>query len=277
MSYQEALIDHLTAYKRSHLGEIPAGTYNYRGTTHCCDHILPKTDKWLNLLEPARKVIKEFLQSNRQIRLHRYFHHLNSSQAFTLNLFVPFFEGGPEASAALLRALGQQSSLVGWEPEAVPDASEGTNIDALWDTADGHRTFCEVKLSERDFGKAQPDERRLRKLRDIYMPRLAPHMESSLQEASGFFASYQILRNIWHMIGRPRGRLLFLLPRANTRLWPMLDATLAGVGPDVRTRVTRVAIEDVLLHLATNAECSVRLRHYAEALQVKYVPRSLAI
>jgi len=30
---------------------------------------------------------------------------------------------------------------------------EETNIDVLWATTDGVRTFCEVKLSEADFGK----------------------------------------------------------------------------------------------------------------------------
>jgi hypothetical protein len=85
---------------------------------------------------------------------HRYFHHLNSSQAFAFNLFFPYFSGEPEVASALLRALGQEATLAGWEPEAVPAPDEETNIEVFWTTADGVRTFCEVKLSEADFGKA---------------------------------------------------------------------------------------------------------------------------
>ena len=83
-------------------------------------------------------------------------------------------------------------------------------------------TICEVKLSERDFGKARDDDRHQRKLNDIYLPRLAPYLSDELQTTQGFFKSYQILRNVWHMLGTPNGQLIFLVPRANAKLWHML-------------------------------------------------------
>jgi hypothetical protein len=274
MSYQDELIAHLTAYKHTHLGGPPAGTYLYRGQELLYEHILPTRGSRLNFLKESRDLIVSFLGSNPQVKLHKYFHHLNSSQAFALNLFVPFFEGGAEASRALLAALGQCSELIKWEPEAVPDTTEGTNLDAFWMTTDGTQTFCEVKLSERDFGKARIDERHLLKLRDIYLPRLAPHLSSELQVETEFFGSYQILRNIWHMVGAPNGRLVFLLPRGNSKLWPMLNAPLKHVSAEVRERIYVVAIEDLFDNLTANKVSPPFFRAYAQRLREKYVPSS---
>lgn len=271
MSYQDELIAHMIEYKNAHLGELPDGTYRHRGKELPYEHILPTRGSQLNFIAESRDQITSFLKSNLQVKLHKYFHHLNSSQKFALNLFVPFFEGGPDASCALLAALGQRTELVRWEPEAIPDTTEGTNLDAFWETTDGIKTFCEVKLSERDFGKARDDKRHQDKLRDIYLPRLAQHLSPELQTATEFFKSYQILRNIWHMVDEPRGRLVFLLPRGNSKLWPMLKATLTGVSMSVRERIYVVAIEDVLDNLATNKANPTHLRAYAQRLCEKYV------
>ncbi len=276
MSYQDDLIAHLIEYKRSQLGAPPAGTYRYRGRQVDREHILPDQAKRLNFIEETREEIESFLRFNPQVKLHRYFHHLNSSQAFAPNLFVPFFEGGSAASSALLNAFGQRSTLVDWEPESVPDPAEGTNLDAVWDTSDGVRTFCEVKLSERDFGKARSDPRHLDKLRRIYLPRLAQHMSPDLQDASSFFESYQILRNVWHLVGAPNGRLVFLTPRGNSRLQPMLQAVISRLSESVQGRIRAVAIEDVLDRLGADSNNSTRLRAYALKLRDKYVPTTSA-
>jgi hypothetical protein len=274
MSYQDDLIAHLIKYKRNQLGSPPAGTYRYRGRDVFREHILPTKARRLNLLEESREQIESFLSSNSRVRLHKYFHHLNSSQAFALNLFVPFFEGGPAASSALLGALGQQATLVGWEPESVPDPAEETNLDAVWDTSDGVRTFCEVKLSERDFGKARLDMRHFEKLRDVYLPRLAEHLSPELRDASSFFGSYQVLRNIWHMIGSPDGRLVFLIPRGNAKLQPLLQPVMSRVSEKVRDRIRVVAIEDVLDSLIADGANPLPFRAYAQKLRDKYVPRT---
>lgn len=271
MSYQDDLIAHLIAYKRKHLGALPVGTFRHRGRNFSYEHILPTRGSQLNFLAESREEIDSYLKSNPQVKLHRYFHHLNSSQAFALNLFVPFFEGGYEASNALLTALGQHSALAHWEPESIPDPIEGTNLDVVWETIDGTQTFCEVKLSERDFGKARLDERHLGKLRDIYLPRLAQHLSTNLHASGAFFESYQILRNVWHLIGVPKGQLIFLIPRASAKLWPMLDDVLASVSAKIRERIRVVAIEDVLDRVAVDTGSPASFRVYAERLREKYV------
>ncbi len=145
-------------------------------------------------------------------------------------------------------------------------------MDARWSLTDGTTVFCEVKLSERDFGKAPNDERHLKKLADIYRPRLNGYVEPRLLAAPEFFGHYQILRNVWHLVSVPRSTLVFLLPKANTRLWRLLLPTLDFIAPATRNRIRSEAIEDVLGRVHSDSQCPDELRKYSKRLQAKYVP-----
>lgn len=274
MSYQDDLKRHLSDYKRQRLGISEPGVFRYRGRDVLRDHILPLANASRNLLEEAEPAASAFLAAHPGKR-HRYFHHLNSSQAFAFNLFFPYFSGQVESASALLRALGQEGILAGWEPEAVPAPDEETNIDVFWTTTDGARTFCEVKLSEADFGKAADDARHRAKLIDIYSQLLATHLEPGRLEGLAFFDAYQFNRNVWHMVRADRSRLIFLLPRSNAALWTLVQELLSGVLPRTRERISAVAIEDVIASLSADDRCPKTLREYAEKLKQKYLIQSL--
>jgi hypothetical protein len=102
--YVQALQIHLGRYKAARLGITDAGIYRHQGRDLSYDHVLPVELRWLNLLETYRAEIRDYLKARPQLQLHKFFHHLNSSQAFALNLFFPFFDSGHGAS--LVRALG---------------------------------------------------------------------------------------------------------------------------------------------------------------------------
>lgn len=270
MSYQDDLKKHLADYKRVCLGITEPGIFQYRGRELPQDHILPLADFSRNLLEEASTFFKVYPN----IKRHQYFHHLNSSQAFAFNLFFPYFCGGPVLASALLRALNCEGIFAGWEPEAVPDADEGSNIDVCWWTTNGVKTFCEVKLSESDFGKAIHDDRHRHKLTDIYHRRLSPHLERSRLEVPAFLDAYQFNRNVWHMVGEDRSQLTFLLPRANAVLWERLNQLLNAVVPGTRDRISVVAIETVIATLCADERCPRATREYAARLKQKYVIQS---
>lgn len=271
MCYGEKLKRHLADFKCRELAIGRPGVYRHRGTDYSYHHILPSPHEDQVFTAEARPAAMEFLARHPGKR-HRYVHHLNSSQAFAFNLFFPYFSGPPEAAAALLRSLGQGGPLVAWEPEAVPDAEEESNIDMTWLGADGVRTFCEVKLTEGDFGKAADDERHRAKLAGIYGGVLRGHLRPELLEAPAFFAGYQFYRNLWHAARVERSRLLFLLPRANIRLWEILAGLLSGVLPATLERVTAVAMEDVIGTLEADGLCPAPHREYARKLRARYIP-----
>jgi len=269
MSYQDDLKRHLSDYKRQSLRIREPGVFRYRGRDVLHDHILPLANASRNLLEEAEPRASAFLAAYPGKR-HRYFHHLNSSQAFAFNLFFPYFSGQPESASALLRALGQEGVLAAWEPEAVPVPGEKTNIDIRWTTTDGRQTFCEVKLSEADFGKAANDARHRAKLK-IYSQLLAIHLEPRRLERLAFFDAYQFNRNVWHMVREDRSRLIFLLPRSNHVLWKLLQKLLLGVLLGTRERISAVAIEDVIAGLSADERCPKKQRDYAKKLKQKYL------
>ena len=273
MNFQTRLNRHLADYKESVLGIREAGIFLYRGRQVPKPHILPLERRWDNLLPPARELVQRVWTPHGRLKLHRYFHHLNSSQAFAFNLFFPYFEGGPAASSALLRALGSgNASLAGWEPEAIPNEAERTNLDMRCVLSNGEVILCEVKVSERDFGKAKNDVRHRTKLRDTYSSAMTPHVAPALLAEGAFLQAYHILRKVRHLVAASEYRLLFLMPRANKALWVQLEQVLERVNSTTRERIRAVAIEDVLVSLRNDPACPENLRRYAGDLAAKYVP-----
>lgn len=272
-TYVQHLNAHLAAYKAEALGISAPGTFLHRGRELPYQHILPKDQMWLNILQPFREVIQQYLAGRPRIKLHRYFHHLNSSQAFALNLFFPYFERG--GSAQLLQALGCHEELNAWEPECVVDALEGTNVDLTW-VAGGVRTYCEVKLSEQDFGKAADDAAHRHKLETIYRPVLRDSFAPEQLEPRWFFAHYQLFRKVWLAARDAESQVIFLLPRVNQKIWRQLDTFLRSLPVSLAIRVRPVAVEDVLTSLLAAQGLPGALGGYAELLGAKYMPAATA-
>jgi hypothetical protein len=268
-TYSQVLQRHLASYKAARLGVKEAGVFVHNGREVHHAHILPKELRWLNILEPIRTEVREYLDKHKDVKLHKYFHHLNSSQAFALNLFFPFFEQG--SPGALLRAMNLSGEVASWKPEHIDNAAEGTNFDIMWAAPDGARTFCEVKLSEQEFGAAEDDRRHRQKLEEIYMPVLAGQCAPDLLEPATFFSKYQLLRNVWVAAKEPKASVVFLVPRANSALWQQLGPFITQLAPSLGRRVHAVAIEDVLSALSSSKHSPPRLAWYAHLLQEKYV------
>ncbi|WFU55718.1 hypothetical protein QA639_40325 [Bradyrhizobium pachyrhizi] len=266
-SYQQLLQSHLADHAKNALEILEAGTY--RGKTY--PHILPKGRQDLNLLEPPRAALQAYLKAHPRVKLHKYFHHLNSSQAFAFNLFFPFFSSGPAPARALSRALGVNQDVTSdWEFEHIADLDEGTNADVMWHTSEA-RVFCEVKLSETGFGTTKNDLKHQLKLQNIYRPRLTSIVSQDFLAETTFFRNYQLLRNISLLSSNEKDQLVFLLPLANRPLHEPLQIILSGVRPLFRRRITVAYIEECLNSLETNVHLPDELRSYASKLKDKYV------
>src|ERR1700722_18377699 len=273
-SYTRDLQRHLGQYKATRLGVTEAGAYLHKGKEVRHAHILPKELRWLNILESYRTEIYNYVHAHKDVRLHRHFHHLNSSQALALNVFFPFFEGSGSASSGLLRTLGVPGELKRWRCEYLPDPKEKTNVDIAWETADGDWTYCEVKLSEQEFGQAEGEPRHLRKLDKTYSPILRSHCSNELLDPTFFFKHYQILRNVWLAARKPGGRALFILPSRNKALWAPLARVLDGLDSSLRKRIHVVKLEEILAGLVHDKHNDQRLKLHAEQLTEKYVLRA---
>lgn len=210
------------------------------------------------------------------IRLHRDFHHLNSSQALAFNLFFPYFSAGGAAADPLARSMGVPAPTDQWYFEHVPEPAEGTNVDVAWRSAGGAWSFCEVKLSEGDFGAAKPDTRHQKKLESVYRKRLIHLVQPELLEPDAFCRNYQLLRNISFLESARVSDVVFLVPAANEALPASFRRVEKLLNPAVRKRVHLAFLENVLRSLRAHSKLPPHLRLFAASLSEKYVPSAHA-
>lgn len=271
-NYSEQLLEQLTEYKRTRLGISEDGIYARNSRKY--PHILPDGQKWLNILEPFQSSkIRQYLEANPRIKLHGGFGHLNSSQVFAFNLFIPFFLD--RIPGPLMDALGVSREVGRWRPEHVPERKEGTNIDMAWWSADGIPTYCEVKLTEREFGPAQKRKREYLekyagKMAEFYLPDFVGKCPDRFLERKFFLDNYQIFRNIWFAAKYNNATVVFLMPKANTRLWEQLDPIWSELDLSLKSRIRKISIEDVLSALSAVSSPDWVAGH-AGRLQEKYL------
>jgi hypothetical protein len=198
---------------------------------------------------------------------------LNSSQVFAFNLFLPFFL--EKTPIPLMAALGLPPDVAKWKPEFVLKPKEGTNVDMAWWSSAEAPTYCEIKLTEREFGPAKKkDGNFLRKydgkMAEFYLQTLPGKCPDFMLEPEYFLKHYQIFRNIWLAALDDRAMLVFLMPRANTGLWQKLGPIREKLHQGLRNRIHIVAIEDVLSAL-TATKVPDWVSGYGALLQEKYV------
>ena len=197
-------------------------------------------EQQLNIIESIRDSFwTEFPDMG--VKLHRDFHHLNSSQAMCFNLFYPFVttsEGIGWLQSALRIPGGPADT---WAFEHEPCAEEKTNFDFYLDLG-GRQCYFEIKLSELKFGDAKADARHVAKLEGIYAPRLRTIVRPEALEPDYFFANYQLLRNLSYLHDDVSD-LFLVFPRANGALIPQVTDVLSKVDEAMRTRVHMVYLE----------------------------------
>ena len=273
--YTTALNAHLARYKTDRLGVSQPGPWkDSKGKTHYYDHILPEGLDFLNLLEGIRSEFQAYLADHSKIGLHRYFRHLNSSQAFAFNFFYPYFAAGSASATVVCQSLGLDldASVDGWCFEDVQ--YDNTNVHFVWQTSKGTKVFCEVKLSEAEFGKAANDDEHKKKLEGTYRQRLNELVSPDLLEEATFFKHYQLLRNVSLLNQTPGSDLVILLPRANVSLMPQLARVREGLRPEFRNRFHVAYIEDAIHALESSESLPQKLRAHAVALREKYIHES---
>jgi hypothetical protein len=264
-TYQERLNRHLASYKSEILGISELGMYRHRDRELSYEHILPLEHAWKNVFEPISERLRTHVSGPPPIKLHRYFHHLNSSQAFAFNFFFPYLWGSAEAAEVLLTALGMNGPAINACFEMIPNQAEGTNVDVAWRKTSG-QVYCEVKLSEAEFGTADADDRHRDKLTKIYRPVLDGAVAEHALEETYFFEHYQLLRNVALVAADPKAELLFLLPADNKPLVEQLATFLPVITEDLRRRISVVYVEEAIQRLV-----AAHRSEHALHLQRKYV------
>ena len=187
----------------------------------------------------------------------------DSSGPLVTNFCVEPIERPVENRVEDTLGLGGGGDVREWHFEYVPDVEEGTNVDVAWQDSGGTWIFCEVKLSESEFGSAKPDQRHEKKLQRIYSPRLHGLVDERLLGFDEFCRHYQLLRNISLLATHSGSHVIFLIPEQNDALSPTVNAVLGSLAEPVRRRVHVAHLEKVLTSIKNDSTLNPELKVYA--------------
>lgn len=266
--YVAELRAHLAKYKRSRLGVSEDGVWEHTGASY--PHILPQSLQKLNILETYRAEFWESLPAwNPAVKLHRDFHHLNSSQAMAFNLLFPLTS--TRAQRILLDALGLVGDIEQAKFEEVVDPHEGTNFDFVLTLKSRARVFFELKLSESTFGSTADDSSHQEKFRTIYQPRLVGKVTDECLKPDLFFRNYQVLRSICHLNAGSPDQLYFIVPQKNSRLANIKSFLASHLEASIKEQVRLMYLEELSGEIVDLCVDDGMLRAHFLLFREKYV------
>ena len=272
MTYQTGVKNHLSSYKRDVLNIEEKGVFKHQGRELKYDHILPKQYGKLNILEPYRDSFYDSIYSN--ITFHKYFHHLNSSQALCINLFYPLIvEGRLDLVLKLLDLPETEITHAQFEFESDLEINNGrkTNFDFYLKSMKSVRIYIELKYTEQKFGSAVNDQAHVDKYLETYLPLLQDNrfIKNEFKTMDHFLENYQVMRNLIHL--GETDYVVFLYPEANRKIHAQAkrayDEMLTDEGKE-RLKIIHLAkIVDSLSEHINSDRCK---KHFAEFIR-KYL------
>lgn len=272
MKFQENVKSYLGKYKREVLKIEQPGTYQHNGALYKYQHILPKEKQSLNILGTYRDKFFDSEYSN--IDFHKYFHHLNSSQAFCINFFFPLI--AEQRSDLLLEALDLPNAKISTSQfELISDIeisnSRKTNFDFFLEIENNKRVYVEVKYTEQKFGSAKPDESHLNKFNMTYWPLLDGnvYIKKKYKSVDQFLKHYQIMRNLVHI--NESNIVMFFYPKGNQKIHKQaLQAKNEILTEKGKDKLKLVSAENAYQRLSKSIESDILIEHF-EQFYSKYL------
>lgn len=204
-NFRDKVFKKLKVYREDVLHIEEKGFFRYRGKDIFKDHILPINHKESNVLECLKA--KDFLIKEKD--LHRYAHHLNSSQLMCYNFFRPYIEvegGKLRPNKALIKILGKYITSIKQSNDALCQfeyvqqdgeyKEEGTNFD-FYLKSGKTEIFFEIKYTEAGYGKCDNDQKHKEKFDTIYNKLIenCPAIKKPVTYDKEFCKNYQLFRN----------------------------------------------------------------------------------
>jgi hypothetical protein len=272
MGFRDLVCEHLAQYKENVIGIKENGTFRYGGKDIPISHILPIIQSNANILEQYRD---QFLKSEYYPKdnIHRFFHHLNSSQALCFNLFYPLI--AENALGLFLRYLKVEckddlNAL--FEKEShIEVAARRTSFDFYIQVALASKIFVEVKYTERGFGKAKNDNEHRKKFYKTYLPLVknSSYLVSRCQEENFFLEHYQVLRNLIHISNTDY--VVFLFPSANSVVYEEACDARDNILTDAGRAGLKIILLEEFVSFLNNNCVGTPINEYYKSFHKKYL------
>jgi hypothetical protein len=271
MTFQQTIKNKLGLYRNRKFPNHQAGFWKTTNGNITQQHILQLKHRDLNLLDPYRS---DFLLSQfpkPKGFYHRYFHHLNSSQAMCLNFFFPLFK--ENKLEWVLEFLGIQDEFVRYDKVEFEkkssldrsDFGEPTNFDFYFETESGLKFYFEIKYTESEFGSAKNDDRHINKFNAVYKKHISK-LNPNHQKMDSFFRNYQIGRNLIHI--DERTYVVFVFPSENTKISDQSNRARNEIlSPEWLNQLKLVTWEDLVMGIenrTTNSKLHLQWKEFRE-------------
>lgn len=259
MTYSENRKKHLKEYAKKH--DLPVdGTYNYKGQIIHYDHILSyEKDKKIETIEKynlfpegSRKITFDgFIPAN---KIHRFAHHLNSSQVLCYNFFRPMVKDDHTPEQKLIELLKEQGIAISenakccFEYDGYADYKEGTEYDFyIFDKEKEIQVYFEIKYAENGFGGAKRDNRHKEKYDNTYRKMLKECQCLKSQDVTfeEFCKNYQLYRNVLRLTKRNHYSII-ITSKGNMTTNKQLDEFLKNINEPYRKNVIALYWEDLI-------------------------------
>lgn len=199
--------NHLSQYKINDLKITKNGIYQGKEYSH----ILPYDYKNHNFIEAYRNEIMNYINDN-NLKLHRDYGHLNSSQVLAFNFIIPFIV--EDKVNLLLELLGiPEEEVVSNKLEKVIDPEEGTNFDYFIQLVSGRKIFIEIKYTEAYFGTSKHDINHEDKYNSIYKSKLESYLKAEYNTVGNVLKNYQLMRYLSYLDTSKDDLFILLYPK----------------------------------------------------------------
>ncbi len=300
-NFQDDRKEKLSTFKKNNLTEKPG---HWGNSPKDYDHILPVEEQEKNIIAEFRDDFWNYHKGT-SVKIHEYFHHLNSSQALCFNLFFSLFhydkkfltfvlhriiEVAPtfrtskenfdklislkddKASEAFASQLDEEfitnNTFINCEFEKILDSKEGTNFDFYVQQQNGHRVLFEIKYTESEFSKVVPTEGHIKKYNTIYRPKLEKILRPEYLNQDFVFKNYQVIRNLSYIDDLTT--IVFLFPEANQDLQGTEDLIKEILLPDFVQQTRVVNLENLTRQILQNNYLK-QLRPIFDTFKQKYI------
>ncbi len=261
MSIRNKILSHLCSYKNDIL-KISDSVF-YSGKKY--SHILPLEMMNKNLITSSylTDMESELRKLNDNKKIHVHFSHLNSSQAFTLNLLIPIIK-----EDLFYDFLGIENKVINYEFEHQEKDSfelapyRKTNFDFYAETKSA-KFFFEIKYSELSFGTTEYSKNK-DKYKKVYEKEIKKLCKNKFPEKD-FFRNYQLWRNICHVI---YGNVCFVLPSFRQDLIKKIENAKSMLNVSYQTCVQIIKADEFVRRMEVHS--NVQISEHYKKLYRKY-------
>lgn len=266
--FNKKIKERLAAYKYLQMNILEDGVWGINKKSY--KHILPKKNQKENILPFIRNQFWiYYAKHNPRLKLHKDFHHLNSSQALCFNLFFPLFMNNKNDMLQLIKGLDVFKNIFSVNSYKFENhCHEDTSIDFAINLDMGRKIFCEIKYSEDGFGAANGKTDYVKRFNEIYFNPLKGKILPDFLNANEMIEHYQVYRNI-SFAEVDKTAVIFIIPGKNEKLLyihQLLDTILSD---SYKSMIKVFTLESILEIIKQNYP-ALYADHYAE-FRVKYM------